>query len=462
MTATKLRLREKRNIAFPSGFSNYHLGYLALKTGSAYPPGYPVGAEMAVAPTEHPCDFERTWDQTNPGPPYRTGGRFLNLRVVVPSLVIQGIGTYTSRPGFFQDNRSWEYKGGFTNPRFQGTDPVSSLQYEGVGIGGPYSESLLPSLAAYSPQVYNKLRPKLEKAGIARAIGEMRDTPRMLQSTARSFSQTWQAMGGRRSPPFMAPKGAAEDFLNYQFGWKPFVKDIVQILEVYLDAQKHIDRITVENNRWVKRKWTFLEPITTSSRVNWGAGYAVSPNTQILDSMCNLIKAPDGSDVRAFWEIHKEVTQNVWSEGNFIYYRKEFDSEHSRYNSAWSTMARHMMIYGARVNPTTLYQLTPWSWLVDWFANVGDQIQVAQDWALDGIVAQDMYLMHRQTTTYTLKQTIGFWNGTKTFEWKRMFATKQRVVSSNPYGFNVTWGDLNPTQWAILGAIGLANRVPKI
>jgi hypothetical protein len=51
----------------------------------------------------------------------------------------------------------------------------------------------------------------------------------------------------------MAPKKVAEQFLNFQFGWKPFLKDMKDAHNVLSDFDAYVERIREHNGVWRKR-----------------------------------------------------------------------------------------------------------------------------------------------------------------------------------------------------------------
>lgn len=454
MSSFGTRFRERKG-SFP--VVPYKLGVLETfdKNGKLT-----ATANYVISPSNTPVKVERTWDELHPGPPYYTGGIFTSVKAEVPSMKIYGNRTYISRPGYSaQNNMSFRYRGGFSNPLFTG-DAFPYTAYRDAGYALSFSGERLPSVAAYGPLVYKKLRPKLESAGIGQAVAELRELPHMLTKTARDFHGSWKLLSGSDGSlrnAVMTPKSVANTFLNHQFGWVPFLKDLEDIIRLYLNGVEYIDRLTRDNNRWVKRRWTFLDQ---TAHVLTSSSYTPvdSPSGWQWDSFHVLGPIRGGGENYTAWELYTDTYDRVWAEGSFKYYRPEFDMTSTDYYSRLSTIYRYLTIYGARISPSLIYKVTPWSWLIDWFTNLGDLIDQITDWGQDSIVARYMYLMRKSVRTVSLNVTHFFHDGTQTFKWDRFIDTKTRREAQSPYGFDLDWSLLSPLQLAILAALGLSKR----
>jgi hypothetical protein len=114
------------------------------------------------------------------------------------------------------------------------------------------------------------------------------------------------------------------------------------------------------------------------------------------------------------------------------------------------------LLFGTTLTPEVLWNIGPWSWAVDWFANTGDVISNLSSVAKYGLVMPYGYMMETTIVkdTYTLrenplKQAITI--RPLTF----VTITKKRV-RAHPFGFGVTWEGLSPLQLAILAALGIS------
>lgn len=398
--------------------------------------------------------FEKCWDQTNPGPPFMTGGPLTSVKTSLPHHVIKGVGVYESPinsdpvdQGFGTGHH--RYTGGWGDPDFFG-DNWNESKYSTLG----YDQSdpnIFKPLGLLAAGAYAKLRPKIEHAGMGVALAEARDIPRMMKGTAKQFSDIWNAMGGRSSGGIMQPKRLSNDFLNIQFGWIPFLNDMRQFYDVYQNSKKYIARLRRDNNQWVKRyrndkiieseTYISFEP---GNRVNPGPGFQLGAALYSNNPQSHLIQ---------------RTSTQVWYEGRFKYYRSEFDESRPGSDSLFGDIQRQMTLYGARISPSNIYKATPWTWLIDWFTNVGDVVDRASDAGMDGVVSKYMYLMHHDVREIILRQFLHMkYGGTLTMDFSRKADIKRRVSADTPYGFGLTWETLSPRQLAILGALGISRR----
>lgn len=113
---------------------------------------------------------------------------------------------------------------------------------------------------------------------------------------------------------------------------------------------------------------------------------------------------------------------------------------------------------GLEPTPDVLWQVTPWSWAVDWFSNTGDVISNWSSFHIDGLVMRWGYVMEHTliTDTYSLI-------GARTFDGVARpvsdvtFVTETKVRrKANPYGFGVSYGALSAFQSSILVALGMS------
>lgn len=395
---------------------------------------------------------QRTRDETHPGPPYKTGGPFESLTFDLSPFRPDGFGVYdTIDPVFISGlgNFRWRYTGGFCNPVFDGFDFTDS-QYANFNFVASQG-GVVPSLDPFYSMVGGKLRPQLSQAGVAQAIGEAGGIPTMLQSTARTFRNSWRDFGGSRSSPILAPKDRAGDWLNFNFGWVPFVNDVVDITRTTLFLGDYIRDLEARNNTWQKVN-RVLSNSVSDVELGKGGGIRCQPGFVNSSSFCRFEPGVGFTG----WSIRQREETKVWASGEYKFYMPEFDRSHLSYDNKMSAVSRALTLYGAQINPVNLWKITPWSWLIDWFANVGDIIQNVQDAATDGVVSRNLYLMHRKSTELALQQNVFCKTGTRTFEFRRRRTSKQRDHASTPFGFGLSPTTLSPRQWSILGALGIS------
>jgi len=139
----------------------------------------------------------------------------------------------------------------------------------------------------------------------------------------------------------------------------------------------------------------------------------------------------------------------IWSSVSFAYYQV---SELDRLLGELDKMTG-----GLGVVPTAIdiWNLIPWSWLIDWFTNFNHVVTNLSYLGRDGLYLQRGYLMAtaESSETWTRRGTI--YNRPYETTGTKSFVRKYRVKAS-PFGFGYTWKDFDPFQLSILGALGVS------
>jgi hypothetical protein len=248
----------------------------------------------------------------------------------------------------------------------------------------------------------------------------------------------------------MSPKKAADHFLNHQFGWIPFLSDLRKFYNAFDQNDQMIDRLINENGQWIRRKRTLKEE-TTSTVLGSGNGFKLFPNTS-FESAFN----PPWFTSTPTWQVREDVKTVIKAVGKYRYYRPEFDKADPDHLSVVNRLKRQATLFGARISPSNIYKATPWSWAIDWFSNLGDQIDKANDMLVDSVSAKYLYVMQSQTKTRTFTQWAPFHSGAVTLQFTRVIETKQRREGLSPFGFSLSMASLTPRQIAIAGALGVS------
>lgn len=244
-------------------------------------------------------------------------------------------------------------------------------------------------------------------------------------------------------------RGAGSEYLNAQFGWLPLVSDVKDVMTAISESEKIWKQYKRDSGRLVRRRYEFptLYPDPVLIAEESGRYPSPTPNTRFFES------GWAGGQLT-----HTRYTRKRrWFSGAFTYYvpdRRDSSGVEMLFQHA--TKARKL--YGLTLDPEVLWNLTPWSWAADWFANTGDVISNLSDMATDGLVLRYGYMMEETIVSdeYTLRdikwsstplpaRNLTFYANTKTL--KRVRAT--------PYGFGLTFEGFSPRQLAILAALGI-------
>jgi hypothetical protein len=353
------------------------------------------------------------------------------------------------------------YEGGFLDT---GTWPVGP-SYETMDSRG---FSSFTNLSQYHTQAWDRTKPIISKGNLAQFIYELRDLPRQLQTTANLLSNRWVDLTRGHGKhglmlPYMQPREVADQFINHEFGWKPFIGDIVKLLHVYNHSIEYIANLVRDNGVFVRRR-RVLEESDVVTNFPFASRSMTQPDSDQTGPdgtpLCQILSSPAGSGT-GYCHFTTRTRKRVWAVGSFKYYRPELDPALFDGNSfdLLNSLHRLLTLYGARISPTLLYKITPWTWAIDWFTNLGKHIERFDDFVQDGIVSRYLFVMNHEEMFYTKTSILNFFSGPITLNFERHFFLKQREVADSPYGFGTPWNTMTPRQWAILGALGIT-RMP--
>lgn len=235
------------------------------------------------------------------------------------------------------------------------------------------------------------------------------------------------------------PKGIADEYLNFEFGVKPMLSDGRKLVEAHKKSEKILAQLYRDSGRLVRRRFTFPSEETTTTKV--------TPEVYPWGQLQQAYLFGRGTLVTTIKE-----TKKYWFSGGYTYFFPKQEGWHRK-------IAELEKVYGVIPDAADLWQLTPWSWAVDWVSNTGDLIQNMTSFSQDSLVLRYGYIMCRTdyevTDTWTGDLKIGpAWSRTEiSSRWR--YVSKQRLQAT-PYGFGFTGFDFSTRQKAIIAALGIS------
>lgn len=245
-------------------------------------------------------------------------------------------------------------------------------------------------------------------------------------------------------------EGAAPgEYLNLQFGILPVISDV----QDYLDASNHTYRIAAQlwadNGKIVRRERESPWINSTTSTV-YAAGTnqsrLIAPPSTVLDS--------------GFYRNHKltvtvKTRRKTWFTGAYQYYLPIETEGFVR------TLMNRNAVYGFLPSPSTIWELTPFSWLSDWATNTNDLVSSVFGAGPDASVLIRGYVMCESHITTEMTWTgdlavNGSWKRVS-MKWITSEVIKQRE-RTRPYGLDWKLTGLTDRQISILTALGLSRR----
>jgi len=331
---------------------------------------------------------------------------------------------------------------------------LTRYEYTGCFICGkiPSGSSLiLPASSvseavSYGPQAWNRFRPGRPSVNMGVFLGELRDMPRMLKDTCGRLKDIYKGLKSFGKNPMALPyqliakrggRQAAQDYLSYQFGWAPFLSDIRKAYELSQKIDRTLNEIR-SNNGKIRRRGGVL--VNTSDTVTEFSGPDAGALRPALPSQMYLTTPHYVRTVR--------TAKKIWFKGAFRYWIPEIGSLNWRRNTV-------RQLYGLTLNAEVAWNLIPWSWMADWFGNIGDNLASLDNGWADNLTAKYAYVMAHDVKVVTHSGIAAFSDGsTFSCETEVQYHSKARV-SASPYGFDVSFDSLSGRRLAILAALGM-------
>lgn len=245
-------------------------------------------------------------------------------------------------------------------------------------------------------------------------------------------------------------RGAGSEFLNVQFGWLPLIKDIRKAVAALQNATKIVQQLSRDNGRVVRRRFAFPGTVssTEGSFLSFGGPYNQDP------SKFTYFPGTDHPTLNI-----RRIERSIWFSGAFSY---SIPVDSSLLSKLEMYSARANVLMGARFSPDVLWELAPWSWLIDWKLSIGQCLSTATRLSEDGLVIRYGYLMAKTVIddTYMVNPLpIGFGQTIPLCSVTLRSERKERLRAT-PFGFGLNTADFTDSQWRVLAALGMS-RTPR-
>ncbi len=244
-----------------------------------------------------------------------------------------------------------------------------------------------------------------------------------------------------------SPSSYSDEFLNYQFGVKPILSDLQKFAEAGRTANKVLAQLKRDSGRLVRRRYNFPVDRIVTAPVVQSTNWYGAPGLRVATP--NAYSSGPGKLTKT-----REETYTYWFSGAYTYHYSDGDRAVEKIRAAEQRLAK---LFGVRVTPELLWELTPWSWAADWFANTGDVIHNLSAFGNDSLVMRWGYIMCHYTCRDTYLAEGVSLKGNASGPLTQTFVTDvKKRVKATPYGFGLDTDAFTPRQWAILGALGIS------
>lgn len=280
----------------------------------------------------------------------------------------------------------------------------------GAPDGTPFSDLVTAALAGMNPAT--------SQVDLPVFIAELGDLPKLVKLQGRNVLER---MAGAN--------------LNYQFGWKPLISDLQKLYAFQMHVDKLADEInSLYESGGLRRRHTFEDEETESSLSalrTLTSTYGLSLKAKHLDRA-----------VHETWATAKWIPSNSLTSRLFGF-------------KPGTPNRRKLIKYvlGLHISQFTssLWEGLPWSWMVDWFSDVGSFLQASNN----SIAMVSGHINFMRTTTVT--REFSEIQKIPSEGWDPLSAEleiKQRVLL-NPVPKVVFRSFLSKRKWSILGSLAV-------
>jgi hypothetical protein len=305
--------------------------------------------------------------------------------------------------------------------------------------------------------------PTAPAVNLTRFFGEQRDLPRM----------------GKISNYFPGSlKDSAGGYLNAVFGVRPTQKDLEKVAQVVIDSHPVISEFLAHERRKVRRSRTrqlglWNDETTfsfTGDQARQSFTWRRGANQDVLASVearcfpyaegyvgtSQVWTPPYALNVRSI--VRSEVRSFATYE-YFIPRPVDFPSRVENYS------AQAAAVLGGGLNAPTAWELTPWSWLVDWFIDIGGLLRYQEQVATNSVVATRSGFVHEATQDVYTSFVPALGTASSLFEYFGLptgasaSGKYQKRGSGGPYDILKGW-ELSGSQSAIVTALAVSRYSP--
>jgi hypothetical protein len=332
------------------------------------------------------------------------------------------------------------YNNAFVGPNFPNHADLLAVHAGNIYTPAPYQET---GLEAFAQRAYARSAPTQVVFDAAQFLGELHEgLPKIASLSFQSLADFFRSLGS--------------GYLNVQFGWLPFISDIKNAASALALATQTLS----QQGERIHKRYS-LPPTTRFGSVSetrseleifggHSRGFIPSPSSGLAPTGTFSTYTPMGIDAM----FTKTMSSERWFEGEFSFFLPlKFNPD--------SYLERLNVLMKTDLTPSVLWELAPWSWMIDWFLGIQDTIKANELAANDHLIMHYGYAMEtvRYSSEVSWRKVSGTplnWNGLPNHG--RYFAgtTYKRRIRANPYGFQANpTVNLKGSQMAILGALGL-------
>lgn len=244
-------------------------------------------------------------------------------------------------------------------------------------------------------------------------------------------------------------RSAGDEYLGIQFGWLPLVSELKSFTHSVKNSDELIAQYARNSGRRIKRHVNLPVTVETST-------------TLVEDKFPHPSYASIYFDPSCKRHTQSRIIREQWFNAAFSYYLPPYNpnGDNTKRNEQLANY-----LYGTRVTPEGIWDLTPWTWAADWVGNFGDVLHNVSAFRNDGLVMHYGYVMeqliHEKVVTYPALECRSY-PGSKVSLSTTLRSIVKRRRTATPYGFGLNPNSFSDRQWSILAALGLSKGSRKL
>jgi hypothetical protein len=258
----------------------------------------------------------------------------------------------------------------------------------------------------------------------------------------------------RHLGPLRRIKRTSEEWLNFWFAVKPTIADIQKSMNAYLAFDRAISQFERDSGKIIRRKFdldTVEEVVDITIPQFSPAGHAAD---------LAYSSYPYYRSMHFETKCTRTIRRDQKFSGAFTYFLPDWYS----FDRESRTRLAQKIVYGTDIDLVTLWNLAPWSWLVDWVTNAGSYIANLQRYLDYGTILRRGYMMEHCSVsdTYSYGPRLPqYWSNELAIAKTSITLVNEvkKRVRAGPFNFGVTWDGLDPFQLSILAALGITRAV---
>jgi hypothetical protein len=183
----------------------------------------------------------------------------------------------------------------------------------------------------------------------------------------REFKRMFDFWNFRRS----LLRNIANGVLNYKFGWKPFLSDVVAILNGLLNVRRELRKLIDELGTVVKRSYRFKirSAGTVLTQDAWGED--TPPKVAFTGRPNEDLRPWEHGFVPPAWYLYGYKRQFVLAKDQWANYTMRCSYLSPTLCSAYAELLAFLDAFDLVWDPAIIWNAVPFSFVVDWFYDVG-------------------------------------------------------------------------------------------